>query len=121
MSKHATPDAVIELYFSAMRRGPDGLDALVALFHDDAEYTEPFDGKTRTHRGKAAIEEMLNASMAQRPPSLQLHLHQVNTAGNRADVQWSCESPAFPAPIHGRDHYVVEDGKIRSLTTSILG
>lgn len=66
------PGAVVEQYFEAMRKGPAGLDALCALFAQDAVYIEPFSGTRREHQGIEAIRTVLTTSMSQRPPGLTL-------------------------------------------------
>ncbi len=103
-----------------MRRGADGIEDLLALFHDDGQYTEPFGGDPRTHRGVDEIRACLTASMAQRPPGLVLHTHRVDVDGGTAISHWSCEADAFPAPVCGSDRYEIDGGKIRSLVTEIL-
>lgn len=116
----ATSDTVIAAYFEAMRQGADGIEDLLALFHPDGEYTEPFGGEPRTHRGVDEIRTCLTTSMAQRPPGLVLHVHRVDIDGAAANAKWSCEADVFPAPVCGSDRYEIEGGRIRSLVTEIL-
>ena len=46
---------VVESLFKAMQAGPDGEEAMMALFADDAALTEPFSGEPRNHQGIDAI------------------------------------------------------------------
>lgn len=121
MSQHATPREVVDAYFAAMRRGRDAHHDLVALFAPDAEYTEPFAGAPRTHHGREAIDAALGASWDQSPPDLELIVHRVDVEGQEVRAAWSCRSPVFPAPVEGRDTYLIEAGRIRRLVTEILG
>ena len=51
---------VVEELFKAMQAGPDGEEALMALFHEDAVFTEPFSGQPRTHLWKAGNPRQLS-------------------------------------------------------------
>lgn len=103
-----------------MRRGKAGRDELVALFAEDGEYTEPFSGTSRTHRGKAAIEACLSGGFDNPPPQLRLTVDRVDVDGPNVRAEWTCSSPAFDAPVRGLDEYTVQDGRIARLVTSLV-
>lgn len=111
---------LIERYFDAMRAGPDGVDTLVGMFREDAVYTEPFAGESRTHRGRRAIERMLRASQADRPPDLVLTVHTIDVDADGVFASWTCESPVFPAPVRGEDRFVIREGAIQELTVRFV-
>lgn len=112
-------DAVLERYFAAMQRGPEGHDALAELFAPDAEYVEPFSGRS-PHRGRAAIRAYLAAAAPDAPPDLRLHVERLDIDGDNVIATWRCESPIFAAPSRGRDSFVVRDGHIRRLETTLI-
>lgn len=112
--------ALIERYFDAMRAGPAGVETLVGLFHEDAVYTEPFSGHSRTHHGRAAIEQMLLASQEQAPPDLTLVVHTIDVDSDGLYATWTCNSPVFPAPVRGEDRFVIEHGRIRTLSVRFV-
>ena len=118
-----TQDAreVVDAYFRAMQRGQHGQEELLALFADDAVYIEPFTGTSRTHVGLAAIRACVEASWAYSPPDLRLEVDRVDVDGPRVQTRWTCTSPAFPAPVHGEDRYLVRSGRIAHLEVRILG
>lgn len=93
----------------------------MALFADDAVYTEPFTGRSRTHHGLAAIRQCFLESWRSPPPDLKLRVDRVDLDGERVQALWTCTSPAFDGPVQGRDAYVVRDGKIAQLTVTLLG
>lgn len=107
--------ALIDAYFEAMRGGRDAEAELLALFTDDAVYVEPFSGESRTHEGKDQIRACLRASWDNTPPDLTLRVNRVDVDGERVSADWTCESPAFDAPVRGRDEYVLRDGRIARL------
>ena len=110
---------LIEQYFAAMQRGPDGHDALLELFTDDAVYIEPF-SSAGPHVGKAAIREYLTASAGQAPPQLSLFVERLDVDADTVEATWRCESPAFERPSRGRDRFTVEHGRIVRLETVLL-
>ncbi|MCB9676300.1 MAG: nuclear transport factor 2 family protein [Alphaproteobacteria bacterium] len=112
---------LVQRYYDAMRAGPDGHEALLALFAEDAVYVEPFSGAERTHRGHAAIRAMLRDSQADAPPDLVLVVHRIEVDAGGVFADWSCSSPVFPAPVHGTDRYVLRDGRIARLETRFTG
>ncbi len=46
---------VVENMFKAMQAGPEGENAMMALFASDAVFVEPFSGEVKTHQGADAI------------------------------------------------------------------
>lgn len=116
----SNPEDIPRAYYAAMQRGADAVDDLSALFALDAEYIEPFSGEVRRHVGRAAIRANFEASMKNRPPDLKLSVDRVVVDGEEVIVEWTCESPAFEAPIRGRDRYVVRDGAIMVLETTFV-
>jgi ketosteroid isomerase-like protein len=109
---------LVERYFRAMQRGPDGEDDLVALFAEDAVYVEPFTGGT--HEGRDAIRAWLNGSRADAPPDLRLTVERVDVAGDTVEAHWTCESPAFARPATGRDRFTIRDGRIARLESTLV-
>ena len=111
--------ALIERYFAAMQRGPDGHDALLELFTDDAVYVEPFSGGP-AHRGREAIRAYLNASAGGAPPELRIVVERLDVETSRIVATWRCESPLFAVPSRGRDVFDVDGGRIARLETTLL-
>lgn len=103
-----------------MRAGASAKAELLALFADDAQYTEPFTGTQRTHRGIGAIARCFERSWTEAPPELELEVHRVDVDGRRASADWTCRSPAFDGPVSGRDEYEIVDGKIVALTVRFV-
>ena len=110
--------AVIERYFAAMQLGPEGHDALTELFADDAEYVEPFSGRS-PHRGRDAILGYLKAAAPDAPPDLRIHVERLDIDGDQVTASWRCESPIFAVPTRGRDSFLIRDGHIARLETTI--
>ena len=121
MSLRAEDRHLIDRYFDAMRAGRDGEEALLALFADDAVYTEPFTGVARTHTGKAAIRACFQASWESAPPDMGLTVDRVDLDGDTVRSEWTCTSPAFPGPMKGVDRYTLRDGRIARLEVSFVG
>ena len=90
----------------------------MALFAEDAVYTEPFAGKPRTHRGHAAIRRCFVEAWQNPPPDLTLTVDRVDIDAEHVTALWTCASPAFAQPVRGRDAYEIVDGQIRSLVVS---
>lgn len=100
------PDArhpLVERYFRAMQRGPEGEEELVALFAEDAVYVEPFSGDQAPHVGRAEIQAWLHASWDHSPPELTLRVDRVRVDGDQVEAAWTCTSPALPGVpmMHG--------------------
>lgn len=100
-----------------MQRGAGGEDALLALFHDDAEYIESFGGQPREHKGRHAIQEWFHSSWAHQPPESAITIDRVDVDGEVVRAEWTCDSSAFATPSRGVDTYVVRDGLIVRLET----
>lgn len=109
----------VEAYFAAMQRGPDGHDALLELFADDAVYIEPFGG-TGPHVGRDAIRAYLTAAAGDAPPQLTLTVERLDVDLDTVEATWRCDSPAFARPSRGRDRFVIRAGKIIRLETTLL-
>ncbi|MEM6991662.1 MAG: nuclear transport factor 2 family protein [Myxococcota bacterium] len=120
MSQRATPHAVVERYFQAMRAGAAAEGPLMALFAEDARYTEPFTGTVRTHVGRAEIRRCFVTSWADPPRDLELTVDRIDVDGTHATAEWTCTSPTFDAPVRGRDEYEIVDGEITALTVVFL-
>lgn len=116
-----SPRQVVDRYFHAMRAGAAAEDELMALFAADAIYTEPFTGSSRTHHGHDAIRRCFQEAWLNPPPDLQLTVDRVDLDGARVQARWTCTSPAFPAPVAGRDSYRIVEGKIAELTVELMG
>lgn len=114
------PRDVVQAYFKAMQAGPDGGDALFALFADDAVYTEPFSGEIRTHSGRSAIEAYLRGSWVTAPPDLVLTVDRIDVEGAVVTSLWTCDSPIFERPMRGQDVCTVRDGRITRLHVTFL-
>ena len=110
---------IVESWFAAMRKGREGEEELLKLFHESAEYVEPFAGAPRHHQGKAAIRACLRESWATPLPDLSLTIVRVDVDGPRVRAKWICESSAFPGPMHGLDVYTLRDGLIMRLESSL--
>jgi ketosteroid isomerase-like protein len=110
---------VVERYFVAMQQGPEGHDALIDLFADDAVYREPFSGQ-REHRGRREIRDYLMSSAGDAPPQLRIVVERIDLAGDTVAATWRCESPAFAGPARGRDTFTITHGKITRLETALL-
>ena len=115
----SSPIDTVQRYFEAMQRGPDAAEELFELFADDAVYVEPFSGEERTHEGRPAIEACLQQSWKNAPPDLVLEVNRVDVDGAVVKSEWTCTSPAFPAPVKGKDECVVENGRIQKLVVKL--
>lgn len=111
--------SLVEQYFAAMQQGPDGFDALVSLFADDAVYREPFSGLPE-HHGQRAIARYLAAAAPQAPPELRIFVERLDVAGDTVTAVWRCESTIFAQPSRGQDVFTVRRGKIVRLETTLL-
>ncbi|MCH9682260.1 MAG: nuclear transport factor 2 family protein [Deltaproteobacteria bacterium] len=113
-----SPHQVVDRYFQAMRAGSAAEHELMALFAEDARYTEPFTGQARTHEGQAAIRRCFVDAWRNPPVDLELVVDRVDVDGDRVQARWTCHSPSFPGPVSGRDAYVIRDGKIAQLVVT---
>ena len=117
---NASPRDIVDTYFRCMQTGAEAGDELIALFADDAVYVEPFSGQPRTHAGAEAIGRTLRSSFDQSPPDLTLTVDRVDVDGDVVTTTWTCTSPAFPAPMRGRDVCTVQSGRIARLEVSFI-
>jgi GrpB-like predicted nucleotidyltransferase (UPF0157 family)/ketosteroid isomerase-like protein len=107
--------SLVERYFTALQRGPDGEDELLGLFAEDAVFVEPF-GRS-VHRGGAAIRAYLREDA---PPELRLVVERLDVAGDQVEAEWTGESPIFARPARGRDRFTIRDGRIARLDSVLL-
>jgi ketosteroid isomerase-like protein len=115
------PRAVVERYFGAMKRGADAEDDLLDLFAADAVYSEPFSGEQREFEGRPAIVQCFRDGWQGTPTDLELTVERIDVEGQVVTSHWTCTSPAFPAPVKGRDVCTVRDGLIQHLDVRIVG
>ena len=111
-------EGVIAQYFAAMRRGAEAEDELVALFHPDAVYTEPFITDTPAV-GIDEIRARFRKGWEQPLPDMELDVLSIEVDGPTARSRWECRSPALPGPVRGEDHYQIRDGRIARLDVTI--
>lgn len=106
----------VEGMFKAMQAGPDGEDAMMSLFADDAVLIEPFSGQSRTHAGTQAIRQSFRNQWNDPPPDLRLVLDRVDLDGAQVRAEWTCTSPVFPSPMRGYDLFLLDAaGRIKRL------
>ena len=115
MSISDTDRTVVENMFKAMQSGPSGEEDMMALFHDDAIFTEPFSGQPQTHEGAADIRTSFQEMWANPAPDLQLIIDRIDLDGERIRADWTCTSPIFSSPMKGHDLFTIRDGKIAHL------
>jgi len=96
----------VESLFKAMQMGPSGEEAMMALFDENAVFIEPFSGQVQTHRGKPAIRDSFRQMWKAPLPDLRLTLDRVDLDGETVRAEWTCVSPALPAPMRGFDLFV---------------
>ena len=124
MATNTRDGQLVEEYFKAMQAGPDGLEAMVALFTDDAEYTEPFSagGQPTRHVGRPAIRAFFEASYRSAlHHDVRLTLERLDVDGDQLRSEWICVMPAFPGPMRGWDQYTIRAGKIARLEIHLSG
>lgn len=106
-------------FFLAMQSGAPAESLMTSLFHDDAEYIEPFTGQARRHVGRKAIIEVMKTGWATPLPEMSLSLDRVETAAGEIVVAWTCVSPALPGGKGiGRNRFTLRDGRISRLETT---
>jgi ketosteroid isomerase-like protein len=111
--------SVVERYLALMQAGPGGVDDLLGLFADDAVYVEPFMGKPQVHSGKAEIRAFFQNALEQNLRGARLTLDRLDMDGDRLRSEWTCELPAFNAPMRGFDVLMLRDGRIARLETTV--
>lgn len=92
---------------------------MMSLFTPDATYEEPFSGSSEPAVGFDAIRERLRTGWTNPIPDMELEVLAIHVTGERAESRWECRSPAFPAPVRGRDLYEFRNGLIASLRVTI--
>ena len=114
---------VVQQYFDAMKAGPAEAETLLRLFADDAVYVEPFsgvaEGKAHTHVGRDDIEACFRSSWERTPPDLALEVNRIDVDGDVVRSEWTCTSPAFEAPVRGKDVCTVVGGRIQRLEVTL--
>jgi hypothetical protein len=110
----------ISNFFLAMQAGRSAAATMEKLFSDDAVYEEPFSGKPLTHKGRAAILAAMEGGWQQPLPDMHLSIERVEAKTDSIAVDWVCRSPALPGGAgRGRNTFVLKDGKIVSLKTTL--
>jgi ketosteroid isomerase-like protein len=107
-------ERIITAYFAAMRRGVAGERDLLALFHPDAVYEEPFSGEGPA-AGVEAIRRRFRSGWESPLPDLEIDVLEIEVTGTGARSSWECRSPALPGPMRGEDRYSFRDGLIARL------
>jgi ketosteroid isomerase-like protein len=109
--------AVVERYCQAMVASSE--QEMESLFAEDAVYIEPFSGQMRTHSGKAEILAFFRAAWENEMRAASLAVERLDLDGDRVRSEWKCTIPGLPGPMHGSDSYLLRDGKILRLETSV--
>ena len=106
---------VVERMFKAMQTGLEAENEMMALFAEDAVFTEPFSGEPQTHEGKAAIRKCFIDMWSEPGPDVELTIDRVDVDGDRINAEWTCTSPAFVEPMRGVDKFCIANGLIQYL------
>ncbi len=106
---------IIERMFKAMQTGLAAENDMMALFADDAVFTEPFSGEPQTHEGKDAIRSCFREMWSAPEPDMDLTVGRVDMDGDTIRAEWTCTSPAFTRPMKGHDLFRIKDGHIQYL------
>lgn len=116
----ATQDReIVERMFKAMQTGLAAEDDMMALFADDAVFTEPFSGAPRTHHGKDAIRTCFREMWNEPGPDVTLTVGRIDMDGDTVHAEWTCTSPIFATPMRGHDRFCIADGLIRNLEVTV--
>jgi ketosteroid isomerase-like protein len=115
----ASDRSIVTQYLAAMQAGPSGIDGLVDLFDDTAVYVEPFSGQPQVHTGRAEIRAFFEAALEQHLRGVRLTLDRLDLDGERLRSEWTCEVPAFAAPMRGYDLLTLREGRIARLETTV--
>ena len=110
---------IVERVFKAMQVGLEAEDEMMALFADDAVFTEPFSGEPRTHEGKAAIRKCFIDMWSENGPDVELIVDRVDLDGDKIRAEWTCKAPVFEVPMRGVDRFCIEDGLIQYLEVTV--
>lgn len=115
----ASPTDVVQSYYAALGEAAAGGDttALLALFADDA--TVDVAGITPgAVEGKEAIQSTLG-SMFALLQGVTVTLGEVTAEGDTVTTSYTLALPGQASPIPATDTFVIQDGKIQSLTMTI--
>jgi len=104
--------AVVEGVFKAMHDRAAGEKAMMALYADHAQVTEPFSGQPRTHKGKEAIRAWFREAVKEMPEDMAIKMDRIDMDGGNVRAEWTCTSKVFPTPMRGYDLYGIKNGKI---------
>lgn len=111
----------IKRFFAAMQTGATAEGEMMSLFADDAVYREPFSGRDREHRGKAAIRQAMAEGWETPLPDMRIEIDRLQVTGELVRVQWTCHSPALPGGKgSGENIFTLRDGMIARLETHLL-
>jgi len=114
-----SPEEVVKAYYAALGEAAATGDfsAILDLFADDATVTmaalspQPIAGKTMMQAMFAGMSKMLKG--------VTITVDEISAEGDRVTVRYRMTSPEVEGEIHATDTFVVEEGKIRSLTIEI--
>ena len=112
-------EEVVERYFAAMRRGSKAEGDLLALFHADATYIEPFTSDAPAV-GLDQIRQRFRKGWESPLPDLELDVLGIEIDGSVAISHWECRSPGLPRPMRGEDRYEIRDGRISRLEVRMV-
>lgn len=110
---------LIHRYFAAMRRGAEAESDLLAMFHADATYIEPFTADDPAV-GIEQIQQRFRKGWESPLPDLELDVLAIEIDGSVASSRWECRSPGLARPIRGEDVYEIRDGRIARLEVRML-
>lgn len=107
-------------FFAAMQSGAQSEAEMMALFHEDAVYIEPFSGAPRRHEGKDAIRTAMRAGWEYPLPDMRIDVDRFDVSAESVVVEWTCHSPGLPGGKgSGTNHFQLRDGLIASLETRV--
>lgn len=110
----------ISNFFLAMQAGPHGLEMLADMFAEDAEYHEPFSGRSEPHKGRAAIIAAFADSRSEAFDDAVISLAGVEVQGETIMVRWTCISQAIPGGRgSGTNIFRLNGTRIQSLVTTL--
>ncbi len=114
-----SPEEVAQAYYAALGEAAASGDstALVDIFADNATVTmaalspQPITGKT--------MMQTMFAGMAAMLKDVTITVDEIATEGEQVTVTYRMTMPGVEGEIHATDTFVVQEGKIQSLTTEI--
>jgi hypothetical protein len=102
----------VDLFFRVLCAGRSELEEMMALFSEDAVYTESFSGGVRVHRGKAAIRDR----MAEGWHWMKIVVDYMDVSRETVLTVWTCDSAAISGGYGvGTSTFVIRDGLIARL------